>query len=81
MLFGLKNALATYNWLINSIIAGLEGVCSYLEGIVIFGHNWSDHMKYSCSFFLRATLQFVLVTAVSYSRHLSDFSVSLGFRT
>ena len=43
--FGLCNAPATFQRMINGIIAGMEGVYAYLDDILIVSDTWEDHIK------------------------------------
>lgn len=45
MPFGLKNAPATYQRLMNTVLSGLQGsrVFVYMDDLIIFGTNLSDH--------------------------------------
>lgn len=45
LLFGLRNASATFQSMINHFIAGLEGVCAYIDDIVVFSNTWEKHMQ------------------------------------
>ena len=45
MPFGLKNAPATFQWMIHQILAGLEGCEGYIDDIVIFSDTWNQHME------------------------------------
>jgi len=46
MLFGLKNAPATFQWLMNAVLVGMQGIrcLVYLDDIVIYGSS-QDHNK------------------------------------
>lgn len=47
MPFGLKNAPATFQQLMNTILAGLQGIkcLVYLDDIVIYGTSLEDHNR------------------------------------
>ncbi|XP_076029142.1 uncharacterized protein LOC143017989 [Oratosquilla oratoria] len=44
MAFGLTNAPATFQRLINAVIQGLPGVGAYLDDVVVVADNWEDHL-------------------------------------
>ena len=43
--FGLRNAPATFQRLMNHITADLEGVRCYLDDLVVWGETWEDHLE------------------------------------
>ena len=45
MPFGLRNAPATFQRLMNLVVAGLEGCAVYLDDVVIYSDTWSEHMQ------------------------------------
>lgn len=45
MPFGMKNAPATFQRLINTVTAGLHKCSAYLDDIVIQNTTWDDHLK------------------------------------
>ena len=45
MPFGLRNAPATFQRLMNRVVAGLEGCAVYLDDVVIFSDTWSEHIE------------------------------------
>ena len=45
MPFGMKNASATFQRMMNSIIWELEGCDVYIDDVVIVSDNWEDHVK------------------------------------
>ncbi|KAL0130247.1 hypothetical protein PUN28_002085 [Cardiocondyla obscurior] len=55
MLFGLKNAPATFQRLMNSVLAGLQGIkcLVYLDDVVIYGPTLEEHNKRLTSVFSR----------------------------
>lgn len=44
MSFGLRNAPATFQRLMNSVVVGLEGCAVYLDDVVIYSQTWGDHL-------------------------------------
>ena len=53
MPFGLKGAPATFQRMINSVIRGLTNVRAYLDDLVIYDVNWTDHMLHLKELFIR----------------------------
>lgn len=45
MPFGLKNAPATFQRLMNRVTAGLEGCSVYLDDLVVYSDSWDSHMQ------------------------------------
>ncbi|XP_058618161.1 uncharacterized protein LOC131531435 isoform X1 [Onychostoma macrolepis] len=45
MSFGLRNAPATFQRLMNTVISGLEGCAVYLDDLVVFSDSWESHLK------------------------------------
>lgn len=45
MSFGLRNAPATFQRLMNRVISGLEGCAVYLDDLVVFSDSWESHLK------------------------------------
>ena len=43
MPFGMKNALATFQRMINKIIGGLEGCQGYTNNVIVYGDSWEQH--------------------------------------
>ncbi|XP_076030465.1 uncharacterized protein LOC143018769 [Oratosquilla oratoria] len=43
--FGLRNAPATFQRLMNRLTAGMDGVRCYLDDIVVFGDTWELHLS------------------------------------
>lgn len=44
MSFGLKNAPATFQRLMNKILDGLDGCAAYLDDVVVFSDTWPEHV-------------------------------------
>lgn len=53
MPFGLKNAPATFQRLMNRVVAGLEGCSVYLDDLVVFSDSWDSHLRRIRSLFER----------------------------
>ncbi|XP_071950797.1 uncharacterized protein [Antedon mediterranea] len=45
MPFGLKNAPATFQRLVNGIISGLEGCEAYIDDLVVYSDTWDVHVQ------------------------------------
>lgn len=44
MSFGLRNAPATFQRLMNRVISGLKGCTVYLDDVVVFSETWEEHL-------------------------------------
>ena len=53
MPFGMKNAHATFQRMINKVIAGLEGCQGYIDDVVVYDDTWEQHLTRVRSFFTR----------------------------
>ena len=42
MPFGMKNAPATYQGMINKVIAGMKGCDAHVDDLVIYSDNWEE---------------------------------------
>lgn len=45
MPFGLKNAPATFQRLMNRVCAGLKGSSPYLDDLIVFSDSWQSHLE------------------------------------
>ena len=78
MPFGLQGAPATFQRLVDGVIAGLEDFTStYLDDVVIFSNTWEDHLKH-----IRSTLDRIrkagLTVKAKKSQFGADHCVYLG---
>ncbi|KAL5015543.1 hypothetical protein ScPMuIL_007374, partial [Solemya velum] len=55
MLFGMKNAPATFQRLVNSVISNLEGCDGYIDDVINYHDTWEDHLRGIREFFERLT--------------------------
>lgn len=46
LLFGMTNAPATFQRLMNLVTSGLQNTVKYLNDVVCYSSSWSDHMKH-----------------------------------
>ena len=53
MPFGMKNSPATFQRLINKVIAGLHGCEAYIDDIIIYSDTWEEHLQIIRKFFER----------------------------
>lgn len=44
MSFGLRNAPATFQRLMNCVVSGLQGCAVYLDDVVVYSEEWSEHL-------------------------------------
>lgn len=44
MLFGLRNAPATFQRLMHIVLSGIENCEAYLDDVVVYSSAWSDHV-------------------------------------
>ncbi|KAL0150446.1 hypothetical protein M9458_054263 [Cirrhinus mrigala] len=53
MSFGLRNAPATFQRLMNRVVAGLEGCAMYLDDVVVYSQTWDEHLRRLRALFVR----------------------------
>ena len=53
--FGMKNAPATFQRLMNEVIAGLPNTEVYIDDIVLYSSSWEEHLKATFDLFDRLT--------------------------
>ena len=51
MPFGMKNAPATFQRMVNKLVRDTDGCEGYIDDVVIFSDNWSDHIRQIERFF------------------------------
>jgi len=44
MPFGMKNALAMLQRMVNRIVDGLQGCDAYIDDLIIYVNSWEDHL-------------------------------------
>ena len=55
MPFGMKNAPATFQRLVNRVIDGIDGCQAYIDDLVVYADTWDEHMKQLHKLFERLT--------------------------
>ena len=55
MPFGMKNSGATFQRLMNRVIAGLENVYAYIDDVLVVSNDWSEHLNQIKAFFERCS--------------------------
>jgi len=53
MPFGMKNVPATFQHMINRVIAGLEGSRAYIDDVIVYSADWDTHVKQLRKFLCR----------------------------
>ena len=51
MPFGMRNAPATFQHMINRVISGLDGCAAYIDDVVVYSHSWEQHVDQLYHFF------------------------------
>ena len=51
MPFGMKNAPAKFQRMVNKLVRDIDGCEGYIDDVVIFSDNWSDHIRQIKRFF------------------------------
>ena len=51
MPFGMKNAPATFQRMVNKLVRDIDGCEGYIDDVVIYSDNWSDHICQITRFF------------------------------
>ena len=51
MLFGMKNAPTTFQRMVNKLVRDIDGCEGYIDDVVIYSDNWSDHIRQIKRFF------------------------------
>ena len=48
MPFGLKNALATFQRMINQLTGRIEGCEAYIDDVIVYSDCWKNHLSHLC---------------------------------
>ena len=51
MPFGMKNAPATFQRMVNKLVRDIDGCEGYIDDVVIYSDDWSDHTRQNKRFF------------------------------
>ena len=51
MPFEMKNAPATFQRMVNKLVQDIDGCEGYIDDVVIYSDNWSDHIRQIKCFF------------------------------
>ena len=51
MPFGMKNDPATFQRMVNKLVRDIDGCEGYIDDVVIYSDNWSDHIRQIKRFF------------------------------
>ena len=46
MVFGMKNAPATFQRTVNKLVRDIDGCEGYLDDVVIYTDNWPDYIRH-----------------------------------
>ena len=50
MPFVMKNAPATFQRMVKKLVLDIDGCEGYIDDVVIYSDNWSDHIRLNLSF-------------------------------
>ena len=64
MPFGMKNAPATFQRMINQIVENFEGCEAYIDDVIVFGSTWEQHLQRVRELFCRVKLANLTVNLV-----------------
>ena len=64
MPFGMKNAPATFQRLINNVISGIDGCEAYIDDVLIYSDTWEEHLQILRTFFDRLSSAMLTVNLV-----------------
>lgn len=78
MPFGMKNAPATFQRLMNNIILGIPGCVVYIDDILLFSHSWEDHVIQLSMLFSRLS-EANLVINLGKSEFVKSHALYLGY--
>ena len=78
MPFGMKNSQATFQRLINSIIAGIEHCGAYIDDAIIYNDEWNHHLGIIKSFFDKPSEEKLTIN-LAESEFCHATSIFLGF--
>ena len=53
MSFDMKNAPATFQLMINKIMASFQGCEAYIDDVIVFSNTWKKHLERLCESFRR----------------------------
>ena len=53
MPFGMKDSSTTFQRLVNKVISGLDGVATYIDGVIIYSDTCEEHLRLIRTFFNR----------------------------
>ena len=51
--YGMKNSAATFQRVMNEVIAGLEGCAIYIDDAIVYSNTWKEHVERVRAFFER----------------------------
>ena len=51
MPFGMKNAPATFQRMMNQVIAAVKNCVVYIDDILVYSDSWEDHLKHMSALF------------------------------
>ena len=61
MAFGVKNAPATFQRMINSVIQGIDGCAAYIDDVILFSDTWEGHIAIMRKLFERLSKEVLTV--------------------
>ena len=72
MPFGMKNSPASFQRLINKVIANLEGCEAYIDDVIIYSDTWEEHLRIIQEFFERLSRAMLTINPLVFIHKMKD---------
>ncbi|CAB4033082.1 Transposon Ty3-I Gag-Pol poly [Paramuricea clavata] len=73
MPFGMRNAPATFQRLINQIISQIDGCEGYIDDVIIYSDTWEEHLEILRKFFKRLSEAKLTISTLYFQESSANF--------